>query len=127
PNSAATLVRDSTTAGVGSASARINLPAAGPATWWTSFASVGSINLSPGQSYSATFWAKASTPMTFPIVAARASDAYAFDFLNLAVGTTWKHYQVVFAPNAFGAAQLQFWLGLVAGQVWFDDVHFQAG
>src|SRR6185295_18884538 len=43
------------------------------------------------------------------------------------VDTQWTQYQVVFAPTTSIIAGLSFFLGTQVGDVWIDDVHFQAG
>src|SRR5204863_8861939 len=57
----ATIAQDVTTAAKGSASAHIHIPAAGSTDWYVVLAATTSLPVSSGQTYSATFWAKAST------------------------------------------------------------------
>lgn len=122
----ASVARDATTAGRGSSSARINVTTAGTTDWFVTYSTTGTLALSVGQSYAATFWAKASTPRRITVIAATLlGGSYAYRYLD--IGTTWKQYQTILIPNASGLSKLQFYVGLDAGSVWFDDVHLQAG
>ena len=59
-----TLTRDPGTAAVGTASARVNVPAAGQYEWAVNLNTVGSLNVFNGNAYSATFWANTRVPFT---------------------------------------------------------------
>jgi len=117
----ATLMRDVGTAAVGSASARVTVSAAGSVSWAVGFGTVGTMPLSAGQPYSASFWARASAPRTIVVAAGPTAS------LRIAITTSWKRYQVTLLPYADGNAGLQLFLAEAAGDVWFDDVHFQPG
>lgn len=124
---AATIERDATTAGVGSASAHITVTAPGSNLWDVNLASLGTLFMMPGTRYSATFWAKASSARTIHVSATLPTGG---ELASQAVdlGTQWKQYQVVFNPSGAGTVVLEFFLGhMPAGEVWFDDVHLQAG
>jgi hypothetical protein len=118
----ATLTRDATTAGAGSACAKVHVSASSTVEWHVSLNSVGKLTLFAGSSYAATFRCKASAPRTFRVVGLNSGA----DRL-LTVDTQWRQYQVVFTPTTTIAAGLSFFLGTQTGDVWFDDVHFQAG
>jgi len=121
-----TLSRDATTAAVGSASARVTMTTAGQFDYSALMVTTGRISLVAGQNYSATFWAKASTPRTIGVNAGNpGSGAIAGRAVD--IGTTWKQYQVVLVPWASGTVSLELWVGKNAGDIWFDDVHLQAG
>ena len=122
----APLERDVTTAAVGSASAHMTITTTSPWAYSISFASAGSVTMSAGLQYSATFWAKAAVPRTIRVAAAHVGPG---EFVSNAVtlGTTWQQYQVTFVPAVSGDARLQFQVGGEAGDVWVDDCHFQAG
>ena len=121
-----TFTRDAGTAAVGSAAAKFTLAAAEAVPWGAGIQTVSTLAMSYGQYYSATFWAKASSPRTITVVAAKPGGGeLAHGFADLT--TAWKQFQIVFQPVASGASPLQFHLGAVAGSVWFDDVHYQAG
>ncbi|HEY6196512.1 MAG TPA: putative glycoside hydrolase [Candidatus Eisenbacteria bacterium] len=118
----ATLSRDVTTAAVGTSSAKVHISAATTVDWYVNLTSVGQLAVRVGSSYSATFWCKASSPRIIHLVASNSGGrAYA------AVDTTWRQYQVVIQPTLSINSTLAFFLGLDPGDVWFDDVHFQAG
>jgi len=119
---AATLTRDATTAGVGAASAKIHITAASTVDWNVNLTSVGRLSVSAGASYSATFRCKASAPRTVRVVATNSGgDA------SIQVDTNWRQYQAVITPTSSASASLAFFLGTQAGDVWLDDVHYQAG
>ena len=78
--------------------------------------------MSAGASYSATFRCKASAPRTVRVVATNSGgDA------SIQVDTNWRQYQAVITPTSSASASLAFFLGTQAGDVWLDDVHYQAG
>jgi len=83
---------------------------------------VGKLTMFPGNNYSATFRCKASAPRNVRVVGINSgADA------NIQVDTNWRQYQVVLTPILSTTGALSFFLGTQAGDVWFDDVHFQAG
>ena len=119
---AATLSRDATTAAVGSSSAKVHITSSSSVEWHVYLSSIGQLNVSAGTSYSATFRCKASAPRIIHVLAGNSGgSAY------VAVDTTWRQYQLVMQPTVSMNASLAFFLGLDAGDVWFDDVHFQPG
>lgn len=119
---AATIVRDVTTAAVGTASAHVSVTSASTVGWHVNLTSVGQLALQAGVQYSVTFWCKASGPRIVEVVAGN-SGGRAF----VAVDTEWRQYQAVLTPTTSMSAPVIFFLGLQTGDVWFDDVHFQAG
>jgi len=119
---AATLSRDVTTAAVGVASAKVHITAASTVDWQVNLTSVGKLTMFPGNNYSATFRCKASAPRNVRVVGINSgADA------NIQVDTNWRQYQVVLTPTLSASGALAFFLGTQTGDVWFDDVHFQAG
>ncbi len=122
----ATCSRDTTTAAVGRASARIAVTTPSAVDWHVNFTTVSGIPVIAGQSYAVTFWAKASSPRAMPILASRPGGGSVAS-RTLTLGTEWAHYQVILQPNASVTSTLAFYLGNQAGDVWFDDVHFQLG
>lgn len=122
----ASVARDGTTATRGAAAARIRVDQSNSipsdVQWWT----VGRMPVTAGQDYSATFWAKASQPR--PITLGIGYPGVGTLVLrDIEITTEWKQYQVVLVPWASDNAGLHFRLGAAVGDVWFDDVHFQAG
>ena len=125
PSVAATVTRDTTTAAKGSASARIHVPNVGVADWYVVFRTTGALTMQAGQSYSATFWAKASKPRRITVSAAVPGTSYVLSYLG--VSTEWRHYQVILIPKVACVAQLHLSFADDDGDVWLDDVHFQEG
>ena len=122
----ATISRDATTAAVGSSSCHIQITTASTVDWHVNLTSTATIPVFVGYSYSVTFWAKASAPRTIPLTATLPGGGAAATS-NVTIGTTWKQYQVILLPTANASSSLEFFLGTQAGDVWFDDVHFQQG
>jgi hypothetical protein len=118
----ATLTRDATTAAVGTSSAKVHIATASTVEWHVYLSSVGQLPVLAYTSYSATFRCKASAPRTVHVLAGNSGgDAH------IQVDTSWHQYQAVLTPTTSMSASLTFFLGTQAGDVWFDDVHFQAG
>jgi hypothetical protein len=123
----ATLSRDVTTAARGNASAKVHIPNAATVDWYVNLRTVGTLNVAAGQTYAATFWVKASTPRQITVSARDPSSGNPRASASFAVSTVWTQVQMLLVPNSTGAVQLAFHLGLHAGDIWFDDVHLQAG
>lgn len=118
----ASISRDTGTASQGSSSAKVHITTPSTVEWHVYLSSAGTLNVQAGSSYSATFWCKASAPRVIHVVVGNSGgQGY------VAVDTTWRQYQVVMTPTTSMPSALTFFLGLEAGDVWFDDVHFQAG
>jgi len=122
----ATIAQDTTTAAVGRASCHVAVTGIGPDGWDVNLATVTPTFLTSGLTYSATFWAKASTPRTLPVTATLPAGGSSAS-RTITIGTTWTHYQVALTPSQSANAVLEFFLGTQTGDVWFDDVHFQRG
>lgn len=120
------IARDATTAAVGQASLRVRVDTPSTVDWHAGVVTTGSIPVLQAGTYSATFWAKASSPRSFTVVA---NDPGVGEFARayVSVGTEWRQYQVALVPTRSGAAKLQFYVGLDAGDVWLDDLHLQQG
>jgi hypothetical protein len=118
PGGAGTFVRDATTAGVGSASAKLTVVTPSEFNWFVNAATANTMSVTANQSYAVTFWAKGS--VNRPIVPTLGNAA-----LILPITTEWKRYQVVLTPTASSSSAFRFDVANVAGDVWFDDVHIQ--
>jgi hypothetical protein len=121
----ATRALDPTTAAAGLASARITIPTSATPSWSVSFATSNFLAVNAGSTYSATFWAKASTPRNIVVVMTTSPGSLASQ--NVAIDTTWRQYQIALVPYASGNGGLGFYLADAAGDVWLDDVHLQYG
>jgi hypothetical protein len=116
-----TLSRDTGTAAVGSASARVTVSGVSSVAWAVAFNTNGELPIVAYQPYSATFWAKASAPRAITVAAGLFSET------RIPITTDWHQYQVSFVAQSSGSAELQFFLAEVVGDVWIDDAHFQSG
>jgi len=122
----ASITRDASTSAVGAASAHVSVTTASTVDWQVNLASVGQLLMFAGNTYSVTFWAKASPPRTLPIVASVSGGGQVAS-RNVAIDATWRQYQVILQPSSTASAALNFFMGTQTGDVWFDDVHFQQG
>lgn len=122
-----TLIHDTSSAGSGAASMRITVPVAGSVPYATSLRTAGTIDVVQGQSYSATFWARADRPRSAYVNAGRTSGGGTYGSRRFDLTTEWKRYQMVILASGTGPAWLQFHLAGEAGDVWLDDAHFQQG
>ncbi len=122
PPAVASISRDASTAAVGTASARITVTTASTVGWHANVSSMGQLNTIAGNSYSATFWCKANPPRRMQLVAGNSGGQAWVD-----VDSTWRQLQVVMQATTTMLSPLTFFLGTQAGDVWLDDVHFQAG
>ena len=116
-----TVSRDATTAAVGSASAHVTVSSVGSVAWAVAFNSTGLLPVLAYQPCSATFWARASAPRNITVAASTFAET------DIPITTEWHRYQVTFVPQSSGNASVQFFLAETTGEVWLDDVHFQAG
>ena len=121
-----TFTRDGLGAAQGAFSGKVSLSQIDVVPWGAGIQTTTRIAMAYGQYYSATFRARSSSPRRMTVVAgAPGGGEFAHGFANLT--TSWKQFQVVFHSIGSGDSQLQFQLGDAAGDVWFDDVHFQPG
>jgi hypothetical protein len=121
----ATVIRDLTTAKQGVASARIHVPSSLGGAAAVKYRSNGDVFYIT-DTYSATFWAKASTPRVIEVVGVNSSGQPFHAAVVETLKTTWTRHQVQFM-GTFGFARLELRVGGSASDVWFDDVHFQRG
>lgn len=117
----ATLERDTTTAAAGSSSAHVTVSAVGSVDWAVGLGTVDVMAMGAYQPYSATFWARASAPRSISVAIGPAAAT------RIPITTDWRHYQVTLVPQYATSAGVQFFLAEATGEVWLDDVHFQAG
>lgn len=124
----ATRTRDTTTAGKGRSSIRVDIPTPQAVDWYVNLNTPLDIQLEPYQSYSVTFWVKASTARNIPVIIARLGGSGSLFSRFISVGTEWKHVQVnIFTGETVGPISLQYYLAKDAGTIWFDDIHVQQG
>ncbi len=123
----ATRTQDLSTSASGSASLKLHVPSAGAVPWEVNVHSEGTVFMLAGQIYSATFWAKASSGPHRIHVVAESPGGGELTSATLDVTTSWKHYSVALVPPSAGDAELELFVADAAGDVWFDDVHLQAG
>jgi hypothetical protein len=120
-----TIARDATTAGAGSASARIHVTAPGARPWSVQYGTIGTLAMNAGQVYSVTFWAKASASRPITLIAALPVGELTSK--TVSIDTTWRQYQVALLPSVSGTASLEMYFSAAAGDVWLDDCHMQLG
>ncbi len=122
----ASLAREPTSAPQGGWVAHVRVDQSSSFDWYVSLATTGTLPMSWGAQYSATFWAKAGAPRNLAVVL---FDPVRGELANQTVSLTtqWKRYQVVLSPNNVGNAKLYFYFANTAGDVWLDDIHYQPG
>jgi len=122
----ATFTRDTGTSASGLASAHVHVSSAGIHDWDVNLNTAGTIGVSVGTIYSATFWARAASPRTLPVILGLTVGGEVAR-RTVALTTTWQRFQVALIPSKAGTGRLSFFLAGAAGDVWLDDVHLQAG
>ena len=127
PGTAAQVIRDTSTAADGSASARITVTAADGTDWHIEFCQLNR-SLVQGKSYDLAFWAKADVPR--PITLSTQQNVAPWQNYGLStvvnLTTAWQRYAVSFQANATASdARIQFFLGAQTGTVWLDNVSLE--
>lgn len=119
-----TISRDTTTAGEGTASAKIHIDQLGTVTGNVTLSPATTFSISANQQYSITFWAKASVPRSIEI----AMHTNPWPVPGLPITTEWRRYQIqIRATQSSSSGYMIFYLGQATGDIWIDDVHVQAG
>ncbi len=124
-----TIARDGqASAPTGFIAARVDVPNPDPVEWKTTLRSATPFPVLPFNTYSVTFWARATSPRNIPVVLARYDNHQMVMNKRINLTTEWKQYQVPFLMEDYeGDASLELYLGKDGGSVWFDDVHLQQG
>lgn len=120
----ATISPDPFSAKEGLFSAQVAVPSAAGGASAVRLRSVGDV-FWIADTYSATFWARSTSPRTIEVAAVNSSGQQ-YTAAVESLKTTWTRHQVRL-QGSFGYARLELRLGGAAGTVWLDDVHFQRG
>ncbi len=126
---AATLSRDTASAGMGTSSARINVTLAGGTGWKASF-SIGPVGLQINMHYTLSFWARADQNRPISVWAQQSVAPWQtyFEIETVSLSDAWKKFELTVTASATDPqAEFYFGLGQTTGTVWIDDVHLQAG
>lgn len=127
PPAAATRTRVTGDAPVGAAALHVSITAGGPSDFSVNLASQGTLTVSAGQTYSVTFWARATPPREVPVIISKPGGG-SVATRTVSIGSTWKQYQVVLSPSQSAQSALHLYLARGGpGDIWLDDVHFQQG
>lgn len=111
----------------GAAALHVNITAGGPQDYSVSLSSQGSIPVAAGQDHAVTFWARAVPARDVPVIASRPGGGSVAS-RTLTIGPEWQQHQIILTPSQSVQSSLQFYLSRGgAGDIWFDDVHFQRG
>jgi beta-glucanase (GH16 family) len=128
---AATLTQDTTTAANSTrASIKISLPNSNASQPWVVSVTQSNKALTAGQSYSLSFWAKASANRPIRAIVQEQNSPYPeYTKQTANLTTSWARYSYSFtASTNTSAAMLNFNLADASGNVWIDDVAMcQAG
>jgi beta-glucanase (GH16 family) len=121
----ATFSQDTTTGANGtSTSLKTVLPSSNSSQPWLVGVSQANKALTGGQSYTLTFWAKASASRSIRAIMQLQNSPYT-EITNQAANltTAWTRYTVTFTPaSSTSAAMVNFNLAGAAGTVWVDEV-----
>jgi uncharacterized protein (TIGR03437 family) len=120
----ATESQDTTVSADGSSSGRVTITDAGDAAYRISFEQEN-LPLVAGVSYRVQFWARADTLRTITVHSQGGAPTFPDYNLNaeFPISTTWNFYTTSFtAPVTANDARLEFAVGDMTGNVWFDDV-----
>ncbi|HEY2859545.1 MAG TPA: LamG-like jellyroll fold domain-containing protein [Terracidiphilus sp.] len=123
----ATQSLDPAVAADGNSSAHVAVASPASADYQISFEQEN-LTLVAGTSYQVQFWARADTPRTITVHSQGGAPNYTDYNLNtlISVGTSWGFYTTSFtAPLSVNDARLEFWVGAMAGNIWFDDVQLR--
>lgn len=125
----ATVSRDVTTAGVGSASLRVTLPSASSTVPWAVQVRETGLPLTGSATYTLSFWAKASTARATAVtIQASTSPWRVYAERHPALATSWAKYTYAFtAPSSDSSATVAFNVAQDIGTVWLDGVSLVAG
>ncbi len=112
---------------VGSAALHVSIAATGAQDYSVHLATPGSLTVVAGGSYAVTFWARAVPTREVQVIASRPGGGNVAS-RTLTIGPEWKQHQVILTPSLSVQSSLQLYLARGgAGDIWFDDVHFQQG
>jgi hypothetical protein len=118
------VIRDTTTAAVGIASARVTITSTAGIDWHINFYQ-DNRSLTKGTTYDLAFWAKSDVTRTLGLSAQKNATPWTGYGLGkqVSIDPTWRLYTVTFESTATANdARLQFLVGAVTGTVWLDDV-----
>jgi hypothetical protein len=126
---AATHTRDTSTAAIGTASARVDVSQSAGDGWRVSFY-IEPVEVISGTDYTVSFWAKADAERAIESWVERNSPpwtTYAW-FGSFPLTTTWQYYEAsVPAEGTDAQAAFYFGVGESTGSVWLDDVRLRTG
>ncbi len=119
----ATVTGDTSIAAEGSSSAHIAVASAGTINWHISLLQEN-VALTAGTAYKLQFWARADSPRAITVTADTGPPDFRTDGLaaQISIDTSWKQYTASFVAPANASGRIQFWVGDVTGNVWFDAV-----
>jgi uncharacterized protein (TIGR03437 family) len=120
----ATAATDSQIAADGNLSAQVIVGSPGTANWHITFEQ-DNLPLTGASNYQVQFWARSDTPRTIFVQTQGGAPNFPNYGLGIqfTVGPSWNLYSASFtAPVTANDGRLEFWVGDVAGSVWFDDV-----
>ena len=122
------VVKDTGTYAVGSASAKVNITNSDSKDWYLQLGQKG-LSMNSGQTYTVSFYAKASKNRSITVLVQQDYAPYKEYFnTKLAITTDWQKFKYTFKPTVSDKRiWLAFNLAETIGQVWIDDVYFCPG
>jgi Carbohydrate binding domain len=106
----------------GSYSARVDITQSNATPWYLQLFQ-GGFSYTAGQSYTISFWSKASAQRNVNVVVQQGGGSYTERLnTNVTLSTSWQQYTIPFTPTASEAGLFSFNLAQASGQVWIDGV-----
>lgn len=119
-----------TTSGAdGEDAAQISITKANTSNWWYLQFSQYNIPTTAGQTYTVSFWAKASSQRTIQnVIQASFSPYKTYDYHNFNLTTSWQEYYYTFTtPVTQNTNFIGFNLASCTGTVWLSNVSYSVG
>jgi hypothetical protein len=122
------VVKDTGTYAIGSASAKVNITNSDNKDWYLQLGQKG-LSMNSGQTYTISFYAKASKDRSLSIIIQQDYAPYKEYFnTKLSLNTSWQKFKYTYKPDVTDKKiWIAFNLAETIGQVWIDDVYFCPG
>jgi len=112
----------------GSYAAQVNITSTSTNSWYVQLQQAG-MPMQLGQTYTVTFWAKASSGRQIQALVQQTNSPYVvYSVNNYMLTTSWQPYSFTFTPTITQSnVSLEFNLAQATGQVWIDNVSYSTG
>lgn len=128
PDAAGTFNITNSTAASGNYSADLDVTTSNPNNWWYVQLRQETLPMVAGQTYTVTFWAKASSNRQIQSVVQQQGGAWTvYKYFDTSITTSWQQYSYTFTANASATVYIEFNVASATGNVWIDDVSYSSG